>query len=147
MTSFSVAVRIWMKTVFLFGVCVGFAAAMEDGIIGLLFGALAFFLGFVITLPLLLPIYSLVDISRRLIHYGIPARLAWLTFYLSLMFFSFYELVSQIADNHFIDIGAFFCQWIMITIGILLVAVLTTCKSLNILYTQNNISSSLNHVL
>jgi hypothetical protein len=135
MTSFSVAIRIWVKTVFLFGVCVGFAATREEGIFGLLFAALAFFLGFIITLPLLLPIYSLVDISRRLIHYGIPARLAWLTFYLSLMFFLFYELVSQIAGNHFIDIGEFFCQWILITMGILLVAVLTTRKSLNILYT------------
>lgn len=134
MTSFSVAFRIWVKTVFLFGVCVGFAATMEEGIFGLLFAALAFFLGFIITFPLLLPIYSLVDISRRLIHYGIPARLAWLTIYLSLMFFFFYELVSQIADNHFIDIGEFFCQWILITIGILLVAVLTTRKSLNKLY-------------
>jgi hypothetical protein len=135
MTSISVAVKIWAKTVFLFGVFVGFAAMMDGDLFDILLAALAFFFGFIISLPLLLPIFSLVDISKRLLNYNIPARIAWLMFYLVLMFSFFYELVATISDNHLIGFDKTFVQFVFITTGTLLVAVLTTRKSLNKLYT------------
>jgi hypothetical protein len=135
MTSLSVAVKIWAKTVFLFGVVIGFAAVLEGDLFEMFLVALAFIIGFIITIPLLLPIFSLVDLSKRLVHYGIPARIAWLIFYLDLMLFLIYELASQIGDNRFVEFNGFFCQAILVTTTILLVAVLSTRRSLNKLYT------------
>jgi hypothetical protein len=119
----------------LFGVFVGFAAIFEGDLLNIFLAALAFVLGFIISLPLLLPIFSLVDLSKRLLHYNIPARIAWLMFYLVLMFSLFYALVAKGFDNRIIGFNKAFVQFIFITTGILLIAVLTTRKSLNKLYT------------
>jgi hypothetical protein len=135
MTSISVAARIWLKAVFLFGISIGFIATMTGDIFGLLLAALAFFFGFIIALPLLLPIFALVEISKRLSKYSIPARIAWLTFYLILLFYFYYELFANISG--FNEFRSFFAYLIFFTIGVLLVAVLSTRKSLNKLYTQS----------
>jgi hypothetical protein len=135
MKSIYIAVRIWAKTVFLFGVFVGFAAMLEGDFSDIFIAALAFIFGFIISLPLLLPIFSLVDLSKRLLSYNIPARIAWLTFYLVLVFSIFYVLVASISKNRIIGLDKSFVQFVFITTGILLIAVLTTRKSLNKLYT------------
>jgi hypothetical protein len=135
MTSISVAARIWMKAVLLFGISIGLIAALEGDFFGLLLAALAFFFGFIVTLPLLLPIFALIDLSKRLSQYSIPARIAWLTFFLILLFYFYYELISKIKG--FDEFNSFFSYLIFFTIGVLLVAVLTTRKSLNELYTQS----------
>jgi hypothetical protein len=135
MTSIYVAVRIWMKAVILFCIGIGLVAAMEGDFFGMLLAAMAFFFGFIVTLPLLLPIFALVDLSKRLSPYSIPARIAWLTFFLILLFYFSYVLISKIRGFDVFD--NFNINLIFFTTGVLLVAVLTTRRSLNELYTQS----------
>jgi len=132
MTSISVAARIWMKAVLLSSISIGLIAVVDGDFGGIIFAAAAFFLGFMITLPLLLPVFAVVNISERLSQYGIPARIAWLIFYLIPLFYFYYELVFTISGfNEFRNYLIFFMT------GVLLIAVLTTRKSLNELYTQS----------
>src|SRR4051812_3326083 len=114
MTSISVALRIWAKAVFLFGVLMVFAAVSKGDFWGVLLAGLYFFLGFIVTAPLLLPVFSLVYFSKRLLQYNIPARMAWLIFYLTLMMVVLSELFFQLADHHSIKYVEFFCREIFI---------------------------------
>jgi hypothetical protein len=125
MISLSVAIRIWVKTVamnaFLWGIW-----SVIRGNIWEAFGSVLLFLGgFLVTLPLLMIIVPLVDAST-LLPYSIPAKIAWLTFYLIVMIILFYRLIPMV------DSWAF--QLTGFTIGGLLIAVVTTRKSLNKLY-------------
>ena len=125
MISLSVAIRIWVKTVamnaFLWGIW-----SVLRGSIWEAFGSILFFLGgFVVTLPLLMFIVPLVNVST-LLDYSIPAKIAWLTFYLIVMIILFYRLIP-IGDSLAFQLTGF-------TIGGLLIAVVTTRKSLNKLY-------------
>lgn len=137
MTTISVALRIWAKAVFLFGVCMVITAVSNGDFGGIMLAGLCFIVGFIVTLPLLLPIFSLVDLSKRLLQYNIQARMAWLVFYLTLMMVCLSELFFQITDHRSIELDKFFCQGIFITAGILMVSVRTTRRSLNKLYIQS----------
>jgi hypothetical protein len=133
MKSLSVAAKILAKTVivnaFLWGVWNALTGDMLKA-----FGALLFLLvGFIVMLPLLMFIAPLVNVSTRL-PYSIPAKTAWLTFYLIIMVIVFYGLVSMVISNTFFSSKSWTGQLIGPSIGGLLIAVLTTRKSLNELY-------------
>ena len=136
MTSIRVAAQIWMKAVLLLGISVGLIAIIEADIFGVLFAALAFFLGFTITVPLLLPIFTLIDISKRLSQYSMQARVAWITFYLIVLFYFYYLMLFKITG--FNEFKTFFSHLIFFMSGVLPVAVFTCRKSLYELYGCSN---------
>ena len=133
MRSIPVALKIWMKTVsmnaFLWGVW-----NLLSGEILEAFGAILLFLGgLIVTLPLLMLIVPLVDVST-LLPYNIPAKIAWLTFNLIVMIILFYGFCSIVISTTFFESHSWAGKLIGHTIGGLLIAVITTRKSLNKLY-------------
>ena len=134
MRSIPVAVKIWVKTVamnaFLWGVW-----NLLSGEILVAFGAILFFLGgLIVTLPLLMLIVPLVN-GSTLLPYNIPAKTAWLTFYLIVIIILFYGLCSIVISGTFFTSHSWAGKLMGTTIGGLLIAVVTTRKSLNKLYT------------
>jgi hypothetical protein len=125
MISLSVAIRIWVKTVVLNAFLWGVWNVLSGSIWEALGSILLLLGGFVVTLPLLMFIVPLVNVST-LLDYSIPAKIAWLTFYLIIMIILFYRLIP-IGDSLAFQLTGF-------TIGGLLIAVVTTRKSLNKLY-------------
>jgi hypothetical protein len=133
MMSISVAAKIWAKTVVMNAFLWGIWSELTGNILQAL-GSLLFLLGgFIVTLPLLMFIVPLVNISTRL-PYNIPAKTAWLTFYLIGMIILFYGLFSLVYSDTFFNSELWASQLTVSTIGGLLIAVLTTRKSLNKLY-------------
>lgn len=135
MKSLSVAAKIWAKTVFLNAFFWGAGALFTGNIIEVFKSMLLFFGGFIVTLPLLMLIVPLVNVSA-LLPYNIAARIAWLTFYLIALIVAFYAVYSKVTTH-----GFFGSQWrdnslIGTTIAALVVAVITTRKSLVKLHTQ-----------
>jgi hypothetical protein len=133
MKSLSVAAKIWAKTVvmnaFLWGVW-----SMLKGNIWEAFWSIAFLIvGFIITLPLLMFIVPLVSVSA-LLPYNVPAKTAWLTFYLIEMMILFYWLCSIVEADSFFKSHLWAGKFTGTTIGGLLIAVVTTRKSLNKFY-------------
>jgi hypothetical protein len=136
MISLSVAARIWVKTVamnaFLWGVW-----SVLRGNIWEAFGSILVLLGgIIVTLPLLMFIVPLVNVSA-LLPYSIPAKIGWLTFYLIVMIVLFYGLFSHVESNIFFNTNSWAGKLMGSTIGGLLIAVLTTRKSLNKLYKKS----------
>ena len=125
MISLSVAIRIWVKTVVLNAFLWGVWNVLRGSIWEALGSILLLLGGFVVALPLLMFIVPLVNVST-LLDYSIPAKIAWLTFYLIIMIILFYRLIP-IGDSLAFQLTGF-------TIGGLLIAVVTTRKSLNKLY-------------
>ncbi len=125
MISLSVAIRIWVKTVALNAFLWGVWNVLRGSIWEALGAILLLLGGFVVTLPLLMFIVPLVNVST-LLDYSIPAKIAWLAFYLIIMIILFYRLIP-IGDSLAFQLTGF-------TIGGLLIAVVTTRKSLNKLY-------------
>jgi len=125
MISLSVAIRIWVKTVALNAFLWGVWSVLRGSIWEALGSILLLLGGFVVALPLLMFIVPLVNVST-LLDYSIPAKIAWLTFYLIVMIILFYRLIPM-GDSLAFQLTGF-------TIGGLLIAVVTTRKSLNKLY-------------
>jgi hypothetical protein len=136
MQSISVAARIWAKTIFLNAFFTGVLGLLTGEMINLFVSMIVLFGGFILTLPLLMFIAPLVTMSARL-PYGIPAKSAWLTFFLILLIVLFYWLFSQVTINGYLEGRSWIGQLTGTTIFGLLVAVVTTRKSLNKLYTAS----------
>jgi hypothetical protein len=136
-------VLIWGKTVcltsFMFGVRAIFVDDWSE--FGMAFVIL--FLGLLFTLPLLLVIIPLVDLSARL-PYSIHARVAWLTFYLMLIILAFYTVLGAGASS---GGDKKLLQFMGMTIAGLLVAVFTTRTSLKKMYHQHDEAAQLHNVL
>lgn len=135
MTHVSVAVRLWAKTVFMNAVFWG-AGGMFIGEYWRLPASFLFLLGgFLVTLPLLMLIAPLVRLSTWF-PYSIPAKVGWLTFSLALVIIIFYSGASLIIEQqlfrHNSPVNSMMCT----TLAGLLVAVLTTRKSLVKLHTD-----------
>jgi predicted Abi (CAAX) family protease len=97
MTIFSIAFKIWLRTVVINAVMMAFAFAP-----GLLFGGLfasitALGVGFFLTFPLLALMTPLVKLSVK-IPYSSTARIFWLWFYLELMIVLFYIFFFSLLD-------------------------------------------------
>ena len=134
MTTISVATKIWMKAVLLFSISIGLTGIIKGEFGMLMFAAMVFIFGFIISLPLLLPVFTLLHISKQLSKYSIPARLAWLIFYLIPLFYFYCVLILTVSGfNGALDLSIYL---IFSMTAVLLIAVLNTRKSLNELYTQ-----------
>lgn len=134
MITLSVSAKIWAKTVFLNAFFWGVGALFAGDIFEVFKAALYLFGGFVVTLPVLMVMVPLVNIST-ILPYGINARTAWLAFYFIVLIILFYGLYSKIANDEF-----YYRNWrgysvMGTTIAALLVAVITTRKSLVKLFT------------
>jgi hypothetical protein len=133
MQTLAVCARIWGKTIFLNACFFGLGGILTGDIFQVLGAGLLLIGGFVCTLPLLLLMVPLVNISA-LLPYNLAARIAWLTFYfiiivvLFCLFFSLLEKKAAIISSYAFELMA-------TTISGLLVAVLTTRKSLKKFYT------------
>lgn len=135
MTSISVAAKIWAKTVSMNAVLWGIWGLLTGNMFHA-FGSILFLLvGFIVTLPLLMIIVPLVNVSTVL-PYGIPAKIAWLTFFLIVLIVLFYGLCSIVQTDSFFRSDTWAGQFTWTTIGGLLIAVITTRRSLNKLYTE-----------
>jgi hypothetical protein len=134
MLSTSVAARIWAKTVFLNAFFTGMFGLLTGEMINVFVSIVVLIGGFILTLPLLMIITPLVAMSARL-PYNIPAKSAWLTFFLSILIVLFYWLLSNITNGGYLEGRFWIGQLAGTTIGGLLIAVLTTRRSLNKLYT------------
>src|SRR5690348_9379134 len=105
MSSVSIAVKLWAKTVTL--------NAMLFGIIGIVAGefkdaAVAVLLlvgGFIITLPWLVFIILIVKASTWL-PYSNSAKIGWLTFGLMVLIIIIYSIVCMIMDQNLIRYGS-----------------------------------------
>lgn len=128
MSTILTSVKIWAKTVFLTGCVIGVMALWNEELEGILISILVLVAGGFITAPLLLFIDPLVKLSVKL-PYSIPARIAWLTFYLVLLIFLFYLLIVIMIEGGLGDISSVF-GFTGLTVGPLIIAVLTTRKSL-----------------
>lgn len=137
MSSVSIAVKLWAKTVTL--------NAMLFGIIGIVAGefkdaAVAVLLlvgGFIITLPWLVFIILIVKASTWL-PYSNSAKIGWLTFGLMVLIIIIYSIVCMIMDQNLIRYGTKELGVIFTTILALVIAVITTRKSLIELYTATD---------
>ena len=134
MKSLSVSAEIWAKTVgmnaFLWGI-----GGMLTGDLFHAFGSILFLLGgFILTLPLLMVIVPLVNVSAW-IPYGVPAKMAWLTFYLIILIILFFMVFSKIESDTFYKSHSWASQLMGTSIGGLFVAVLSSRRSLSKLYT------------
>src|SRR5687768_2952861 len=97
MTSLSVAVKIWAKTIVMNAVLWGLGGVLAEGYYAAI-AAVFLIGGFIVTLPLLMLISPLVTVSTRL-PYRMPAKITWLTFILALLIFSIYVSVSMAIDS------------------------------------------------
>jgi hypothetical protein len=134
MQSLAVSARIWGKTIFLNACFFGLGGIFTGDIFRVLGAGLLLIGGFVCTLPLLLLMVPLVNISA-LLPYKLAARIAWLAFYLIIivilfcLFFSLVEKGAAFVSNSYAN------QLMTTGISGVLVAVLTTRKSLKKFYT------------
>jgi len=128
-----VAVKIWAVTIFLNALFFGLLSVFAGDVFDVFLSAAFLFGGFMATLPLLPLVLLLIKTSKKL-PYGFPARVAWLTFYLMLLVFLFYWLLSGINVQHFWGSHSWERHLMFITITSLLIAVLAARKSLYKLY-------------
>jgi hypothetical protein len=136
MSSIWVAVKIWAVTIFLNALFCGLLSVFTGDIFDVFLSAAILFGGFMATVPLLPLVLSLVNLSKKL-PYGFRARVAWLTFYLMLLVYLFYWLLSCIDIGHFWESHAWARYLMFITITGLLIAVLTARGSLYKLYEKS----------
>lgn len=129
MTHVSVAIRLWAKTVALNAVFWG-AGGVFIGEYWRIMAAMLFMVaGFLVTLPLLMLIAPLVRLSTWF-PYSIPAKIGWLTFSLALVIIIFYSAASLIIEQKLFNHDSPVNTMMGTTLAGLLVAVLTTRKSL-----------------
>lgn len=131
MTSLSIAVRIWARTLFV-GAFLWSTGCMLAGEFFAAFICVIFLVAaFFVTLPLLMLITPLVRVSAWL-PYNIQAKTAWLTFWLALLIFLLYVWVSgfKILGNDLFTLNLILVS----LLAGLLFAVITTRKRLRELY-------------
>jgi len=123
-----VAAKIWMNAVFLMGISLGLITLIEGDFLGMFLAALAFFFGFTVTIPLLSLVFLLINVTKRLFQYSIPARIAWLTFYLIMLFYFYYLAVLKMIGVAAFE--TFFNHLVFLTSALVPVAVFICRKSL-----------------
>ena len=146
MTPISVAVRLWAKTVALNAVFWG-VGGIWIGELWRVISAIFFMVGgFIVTLPLLMVITPLVQLSTWL-PYSISAKIGWLSFGLMLVIIILYSATSLIIEEKLFIHDSPINTMMGCTIAGLLVAVLTTRKSLMKFHTgtdnKNHVQGSL----
>ena len=92
------------------------------------------FVGTIATIPLLLFINPIVVLSKRVTQYGIPARMACLTFHLMLMVLLFYLLASSFTTETIFIKNSLLARHMASTMVSLMISVYINRKSLKELY-------------
>src|SRR5688572_30180206 len=122
MISIPVAAKIWAKTVVMNAFLWGVWHVLRGDIWEAFWSMLFLLAGFIVTLPLLMFIVPLVNAST-LLPYSIPAKTAWLTFYLIGLIILFYGLFSLVKSERFFKSYSWTGQFLGTSIGGLLIAV------------------------
>jgi hypothetical protein len=143
MKALAIGARIWFKTIVLNALLFGIGGLWMEGWVTFGLAFFVFIAALILTLPLLLIIVPLVQLSAR-IPYNTKARIAWLTFYLLLLIIAIYiafgELFNGLNDPLFPTLTG-------TTIAGLLIAVYTTRTSLLEWYHQHDEAAQLHNVL
>lgn len=134
MQSISVCAKLWWKTVFLNACFFGIAGVFTGDIFRVLSAGILLVSGFICSLPLLALMVPLVNISA-LLPYGLPAKIAWIIFYLIIIIVLFYMFFSLVEKGAVFVSNSYALQLTCTSIAGLLVAVLTTRSSLKKFYT------------
>lgn len=129
MSAISVAIKIWAKTVILVIIGITIFGLVVKEFYVIFYAFLAVIFGGFITSPLLLIIWPLVKLSACL-PYNNQARMMWLTFVLFCLYALIFILGVSVTNDHSIIRSAEVSQMLAIIIGVQLIAVITTRKSL-----------------
>ena len=128
------SLRIWLKTVVLNAVMFWIVALWQSDVSAGIVGFVSLVAGLFLTAPLLVIINPLIKASVKL-PYSVAARITWLFFSLTILIMFFYLIVFALVGDHPFKIkGVLFFTGV--TSVALLIAVLTTRKSLIKLNTQ-----------
>jgi len=98
----TIALSIWARAITLNALLIGLYMFFQYGFEGALILVLAFIIGFVVTLPVLVVIPLLIKLAAK-IPYGLEGRLAGLNFFLVLLVVLFYAVVNFLFGGNFID--------------------------------------------
>lgn len=99
MTTTPASIYIWVKTVLINFLLMLSGAIVSFGGVDVLWAFVTLLIGIIATIPLLLFINPIVVLSKRITHYGIPARMASLTFHLMLMVLLFFSMASSVTTE------------------------------------------------
>jgi hypothetical protein len=133
MSSIGVAVKIWAETVFLNALFCGIWVVFSGEIFDVFMSALFLFGGFIATLPLLLPFFLLIHVSKK-VPYSVRARFSWLIFYLVLIVCVYCWVLSNVDAHNFWELHSYKRCLIFCMVASLLIVVFATRKSLYKLY-------------
>jgi len=123
------SVKIWAKTVFLNAFLFAFWGIFSREAETFIIAIVMLIGGFFVTAPLLLFVEKLMRLSIKL-PYSIPARIAWLFYNLVILIVFFYLFVFGVIGDHAFDIKSVLPATGVTSVA-LLIAILTTRKSLN----------------
>lgn len=133
MGSVSIAVKLWAKTITMNAIFFGILGLVTGGFARAAIAIILLVGGFIITLPWLVFIILIVKASTWL-PYSNSARIGWLTFGLTVLIIIIYSIACLIMDQNLIGYGTEEMWVIFTTILGLVVAVITTRKSIIELY-------------
>jgi hypothetical protein len=134
MSSVSIAVKLWAKTVTMNAVLYGISGLAGGEFERAAIGVILLVGGFIITLPWLVFIILIVKASTWL-PYSNSAKIGWLTFGLIVLIIIIYSIACLIMDHNLIHYGSEELGVIFTTILALAIAIITTRKALIKLYT------------
>lgn len=138
MTTISASIHIWVKTALINFVLMLLGAIVALNGFDVLWAFAFLFVGTIATIPLLLFINPIVVLSKRVTQYGIPARMACLTFHLMLMVLLFYLLASSLTTETIFVKDSVLENHMAGTMVSLMISVYINRKSLKELYEKNN---------
>ncbi|OQP58626.1 hypothetical protein [Niastella populi] len=136
MTTISASIHIWVKTalinflLMLLGAIVSFRGG------DVLWAFVTLLVGIIATIPLLVFINPIVVLSKRITHYGIPARIASLTFHLMLMVLLFFLLASLLSTETLFVKNPVLADHMACTMVSLMISVYINRRSLKALYEE-----------
>jgi hypothetical protein len=134
MTTISASIHIWVKTLIINFLLMVLGAVVALKGFDILAAFVFFFIGIIATVPLLLFINPVVVLSKKFTQYGIPARIAWLTFYLMVMVLLFYLLFSSFTTEKVFRKNSELAGQMAVTMVSLVLSVYINRKSLKELY-------------
>jgi hypothetical protein len=146
MSSVSIAVKLWAKTVTMNAILFGILGLIDGGFELAAIAIILLVVGFIVTLPWLVFIILIVKASTWL-PYSNSVKIGWLTFGLIVLIIIIYSLACFIMDQNLIRYGPEEMGLIFSTILSLVVAVITTRKSLIELYTLTDEANKMQHSL
>ncbi|WP_207512232.1 hypothetical protein [Longitalea luteola] len=135
MTSVSIAVKIWAKTLMMSATLLSIGFTFAEEFFAVFICMIVLIGGFIVTLPLLMLITPLVKASVWL-PYEVPAKIAWLTFWLALLILLLYVWISMLLHGAAFEEDSLLNLILAATLAGLLFAVITTRKSLKKLYSE-----------